>query len=71
MPDLKLPIELWINRRGILLDVEDFKKKSTEEVIGILEKKVSATIKCYQAIFDKKYLFLETLSAPSTTLLTN
>ena len=35
----------------------DFKKKSTEEVVGILEKKVSATIECYQAIFDKKYLF--------------
>ncbi|EPS94109.1 hypothetical protein FOMPIDRAFT_93173 [Fomitopsis schrenkii] len=35
----------------------DFKKKSTEEVVGILEKKVSATIERYQAIFDKKYLF--------------
>ncbi|EPS95236.1 hypothetical protein FOMPIDRAFT_1132820, partial [Fomitopsis schrenkii] len=27
------------------------------EVVGILEKKVSTTIECYQAIFDKKYLF--------------
>ena len=35
----------------------DFKKKSTEEVVGILEKKVSTTIKRYQAIFNKKYLF--------------
>ncbi|KAI0718117.1 hypothetical protein C8Q72DRAFT_891310 [Fomitopsis betulina] len=35
----------------------DFKKKSTEEVVGILEKKVSATIEHYQVIFDKKYLF--------------
>ena len=35
----------------------DFKKKSTAKVIGILEKKVSATIERYQAIFDKKHLF--------------
>ena len=35
----------------------DFKKKTTEEVIGILDKKVSATIERYQAIFNKKYLF--------------
>ena len=35
----------------------DFKKKSTAEVIGILEKKVSTTIERYQAVFDKKHLF--------------
>ena len=35
----------------------NFKKKSTKEVIGILEKKVSTTIERYQAIFNKKYLF--------------
>ena len=34
----------------------DFKKKSTEEVVGILDKKVSATIERLQAIFDKKHL---------------
>ena len=35
----------------------DFKKKSTKEVVGILDKKVSATIERLQAIFDKKHLF--------------
>ena len=35
----------------------DFKKKSTKEVVGILDKKVSATIERFQAIFDKKHLF--------------
>ena len=35
----------------------DFKKKSTKEVVGILDKKVSATIERFQAILDKKHLF--------------
>ena len=32
-------------------------KKSTQEVVGILDKKVSTTIERFQAIFDKKHLF--------------
>ena len=51
-----------------LCPLPDFKKKSTEEVVGILEKKVSTTIKCYQAIFYKKYLFKSLLGESQHTL---
>ncbi|EPS99827.1 hypothetical protein FOMPIDRAFT_1050173 [Fomitopsis schrenkii] len=51
-----------------LCPLPDFKKKSTEEVVGILEKKVSATIEHYQAIFDKKYLFESLLGDSQHTL---
>ena len=40
-----------------LCALPDFKKWSTQEVVGILDKKVSATIEHFQAIFNKKHLF--------------
>lgn len=46
----------------------DFRKKTSEEVIGILDKKVNATIERYQAIFDKKHLFDKLPSDHQTAL---
>lgn len=46
------PPNMWPN----VYLLPNFEKKSAKEVIGIL-RKVSTTIECFQAIFDKKHLF--------------